>query len=62
MPFTQFKKKKKINDRNGQKHYPIQEIPKIHTKQFSKEDLSLKNMKTIVEIKCIKWDPMKQFC
>ena len=28
----------------------------------SLEDLSLKNMKTIVEIKCIKWDPMKQFC
>ena len=26
---------KKLNDRNGQKHDPIQEIPKIHAKQFS---------------------------
>ena len=27
---------------NGKKHDPIQEIPKIHTKQFSYEELSLK--------------------
>ena len=26
--------KKKFNDRNGQKHDPIQEIPKIYAKQF----------------------------
>ena len=26
---------KKCNDRNGQKHDPIQEIPKIYAKQFS---------------------------
>ena len=26
---------KKFNDRNGKKHNPIQEIPKIHAKQFS---------------------------
>ena len=26
---------KKFIDRNGQKHDPIQEIPKIRTKQFS---------------------------
>ena len=26
---------KKFNDRNGQKHDLIQEIPKIHAKQFS---------------------------
>ena len=32
---------------NGQKHDPIQEIPKIHAKQFSQEDLSLNNMKTV---------------
>ena len=32
----------------------------IHAKQFSQEDLSLKNMKTIEEIKCIEWDPTKQ--
>ena len=35
------------------KHDPIQEIPKIHVKPFSQEDLSLKNMKTIVKIKHI---------
>ena len=44
---------KKFNDRNGKKYDPIQEIPKIHAKQFSQEDLSLNNMKTIVKIKCI---------
>ena len=38
---------------NGQKHDPIQEIPKVYAKQFSQKDLSLKNMKTIVKIKCI---------
>ena len=38
---------------NGKKHDPIQEIPKIRAKQFSKEDLSLNNMKTIIKIKCI---------
>ena len=48
-----FSFKKKFNNRNGQKHNPIQEIPKIHAKQFSQEDLSLNNMKTIVKIKCI---------
>ena len=52
--------KKKLNCRNGKKHDPIQEIPKIHTKQFPLEDLSLKNMKTRVEIKCIEWDLTKQ--
>ena len=48
-----FLKKKKFNNRNGQKHDPIQEIQKTHTKQFSWEDLSLKNIKTIANIKCI---------
>ena len=52
--------KKKFNNRNGQKHGSIQERSKIHTKQFSQEDLSLKNMKTIEEIKRIEWDPTKQ--
>ena len=33
---------------------------KIDAKKFSWEDLSLKNMKTIEEIKCIEWDPTKQ--
>ena len=28
----------------------------------SLEDLSLKNMKTIIEIKCIEWDLMKHIC
>ena len=31
-------------------------------KKNSQEDLSLKNMKTIAEIKCIEWDPMKHVC
>ena len=53
---------KNFNDRNGKNHDPIQEIPKIHTKQFSYEELSLKNMKTIAEIKCIEWDPREQNC
>ena len=45
---------KEFNDRIGQKQDLItQDIPEIHTKQFSQEDFSLKNMKTIAEIKCI---------
>ena len=44
------------------KHDPIQEIPKIHAKQFSREDFSSNNMKTIPELKCIEWDPTKQVC
>ena len=47
---------------NGKKHDPIQEIPKIHAKQFSQEDLSLRDMKTIAKIKCIEWNPSKQVC
>ncbi|KAK9987747.1 hypothetical protein SO802_027986 [Lithocarpus litseifolius] len=50
-----------IIDRNGKKHDPIQEIPKIHAKQFSEEDFSSNNMKTIPELKCIEWDPAKQY-
>ena len=53
---------KNFNDRNGQKHDPIQEIPKIRTKQFSQEDLSLRDMKTIAKINCIEWNPSKQVC
>ena len=53
---------KKFNDKNGQKHDLIQGIPKIHTKHFSYEELSLKNMKIIAEIKCIEWDLMKHVC
>ncbi|KAL0009125.1 hypothetical protein SO802_010627 [Lithocarpus litseifolius] len=49
-----------IIDRNGKKHDPTQEIPKIHAKQFSEEDFSSNNMKTIPELKCIEWDPAKQ--
>nr|XP_023914269.1 uncharacterized protein LOC112025810 [Quercus suber] len=49
-----------IIDRNGKKHDPIQEIPKIHAKQFSEEAFSSNNMKTIPELKCIQWDPTKQ--
>ena len=44
------------------KHDPIQEIPKIHAKQFSEEDFSSNNMKTIPKLKCIEWDPTKQVC
>ncbi|XP_050262011.1 replication protein A 70 kDa DNA-binding subunit D-like isoform X3 [Quercus robur] len=51
-----------IIDRNGKKHDPIQQIPKIHAKQFSKEDFSSDKMKTIPELKCIEWDPTKQVC
>ena len=32
------------------KYDPIQDIQKIYAKQFSLEDLYLKNMKTIVKI------------
>ena len=37
-------------------------IPKIYIYIYSQEDLSLKNMKTIAEIKCIEWDSTKHVC
>ena len=37
-------------------------IPKKKIYIYSQEDLSLKNMKTIAEIKCIEWDSTKHVC
>ena len=45
---------------NDQIQDSVQEIPTKPSKKIPKDDLSINTMKTIAEIKGIKWDPEKQ--
>ena len=48
--------------RKYQKYIPKKKYIYIYIYIYSQEDLSLKNMKTIAEIKCIEWDSTKHVC